>query len=1160
MKIIADLHIHSRYSRATSKKLDFEHLSQWAQMKGVNLLGTGDISHPAWLEEMRQKLQPAEDGLFKLKDEYARAVQTRVPAASQAAVRFMLAGEISSIYKKNDRVRKVHNVIFAPSLEDVAKIQTALEKIGNIRSDGRPILGLDSRDLLEIILDINPQNHLIPAHIWTPWFSMLGSKSGFDSVEECFDDLTPHIFALETGLSSDPPMNWRVSNLDRYTLVSNSDAHSPQKLAREANIFDTEPSYGAIFDALKTGDPAEFLGTLEFFPEEGKYHLDGHRKCNLRWTPAETLAHNGLCAVCGKPVTVGVMHRVEMLADRPEGGKPERTHPFQSLIPLPEILSEVHGVGPNSKRVQKNYKDLLARLGSELFILLDAPLEDIENAGGSLLAEGIRRMRARQVILAPGYDGEFGVVKVFDEGERSAFSGQLRMFAVAKSKKEKSRELQVPASDSLPPAGGEISPPPLTRTPAHPLTGPTAQPLNPQQQAAVHTTDAPLIIVAGPGTGKTRTLTHRVAHLIRDKDVAPERILAITFTNKAAAEMAERLSALLGEKIAAQLSIKTFHAFGAMVLRTNGERIGLSPDFAIPDEADSLLLLKQACPHLSQREASERMGKWANGGWANDAPRTTHYASQMTNDKGQGTNDCFQAYQNALRQNNALDFDDLIRQTIALFENSPETLTTYQQRFQWISVDEYQDINRGQYRLLQLLTAKGANLCVIGDPNQAIYGFRGAKRAYFLRFQQDFPKAKTHFLTQNYRSTQNIVRASTQVIVAGAEAQGLQLRANKQTPLKLDIHHAPTEKAEAEYVVHQIERMVGGTSSFSLNSNRVDDRVDDSAPAIRPFNHFAVLYRLKAQSQALIEAFERSGMPYQVIGQKSLYEYKEVKGTLAYLWLLRGGQSVFHLNQALTLGGSPVKLKDEGGGMKDEFASSFVLRFRSALTASQRKRLEEVSLLLAQLKTMRRAQPVSHLIERIHSHFSAGLNQKQSERLQQLAQRAAPFDARLNDFLDAAALRHETDAYDPRADRVTLMTLHASKGLEFPVVFIVGCEEGVLPYQKAGTAYGAGGVGGVSPLSSSRHTRKAIPEGVTEKSPDPEEERRLFYVGMTRAQEKLILTRSKKRFLFGKGLKNAPSRFLDDIENTLMELQKMPGKPRKPKPAGQQLKLFDLCS
>ncbi|MFN8458048.1 MAG: endonuclease Q family protein [Anaerolineae bacterium] len=239
MQFIADLHIHSHYSRATSKDLTFEHLSKWAQFKGVQVVGTGDIAHPGWLQEMKDKLEPAEEGLFRLKQEYAQAVQREVPAACQAPVRFMLAGEISSIYKKNDKTRKIHNIIFAPSLTVVERIQAALEKIGNIRADGRPILGLDSRDLLEIILDIDPQNHLIPAHIWTPWFAMLGSMSGFDSVAECFDDLTPYIFALETGLSSDPPMNWRVSSLDGYTLVSNSDAHSPQKLAREATLFAT---------------------------------------------------------------------------------------------------------------------------------------------------------------------------------------------------------------------------------------------------------------------------------------------------------------------------------------------------------------------------------------------------------------------------------------------------------------------------------------------------------------------------------------------------------------------------------------------------------------------------------------------------------------------------------------------------------------------------------------------------------------------------------------------------------------------------------------------------------------------------------------------------------------------------------------------------------
>ena len=292
----------------------------------------------------------------------------------------MLGGEISNIYKRGDRTRKVHNVVFAPSFDAVERLQARLEKIGNIRSDGRPILGLDSRDLLEIVLDTDPACHLIPAHIWTPWFSLLGSKSGFDSVAECFADLTPHIFALETGLSSDPPMNWRVSGLDRYTLVSNSDAHSPEKLGREATLFDCELAYGALFEALKYAgrlpSPAHgsggraslawgegYLGTIEFFPEEGKYHFDGHRACGIVWDPPTTRAHNEICPVCGKPVTVGVMHRVEALADRPEGFRPAGPRPFYSLIPLPELLGEVYGVGASSKQVQAEYFKLLAASG-----------------------------------------------------------------------------------------------------------------------------------------------------------------------------------------------------------------------------------------------------------------------------------------------------------------------------------------------------------------------------------------------------------------------------------------------------------------------------------------------------------------------------------------------------------------------------------------------------------------------------------------------------------------------------------------------------------------------------------------------------------------------------------------------------------------------------
>ena len=292
MKLVADLHIHSHFSRATSPNLTFEHLTRWAQLKGIHVVGTGDIAHPGWLAEMREKLEPAEDGLYRLKTDLVAAVQAQVPPACHTPVRFMLGGEISNIYKRGDRTRKVHNIVFAPSFDAVERLQARLERIGNIRSDGRPILGLDSRDLLEIVLDTDPACHLIPAHIWTPWFSLLGSKSGFDSVAECFADLTPHIFALETGLSSDPPMNWRVSDLDRYTLVSNSDAHSPEKLGREVTLFDAELSYPAVFDALRTGDPTRYLGTIEFFPEEGKYHFDGHRACGIVWDPPTTRAHN----------------------------------------------------------------------------------------------------------------------------------------------------------------------------------------------------------------------------------------------------------------------------------------------------------------------------------------------------------------------------------------------------------------------------------------------------------------------------------------------------------------------------------------------------------------------------------------------------------------------------------------------------------------------------------------------------------------------------------------------------------------------------------------------------------------------------------------------------------------------------------------------------
>jgi uncharacterized protein (TIGR00375 family) len=411
----ADLHIHSKYSRATSRDADLQHMALWARRKGVTVLSTGDFTHPQWFADLKQDLVPAEPGLFRLRDDLQRAVDDQLPPAFAQATRFLLQVEISTIYKRGDRTRKVHHLIYVPGWEQAEQLIQKLSKIGNLKSDGRPILGLDSRHLLEITLECGEGCYLVPAHIWTPWFAVLGSQSGFDSVDDCYGDLACEIFALETGLSSDPPMNWRLSQLDRFTLVSNSDAHSPPKIGREACVFDTDLDYFAIRRALQTGQG--YGGTVEFFPEEGKYHLDGHRKCNVRLTPEETQAHAGRCPTCGKPLTIGVMNRVNTLADRADGEQPQRAGRYRSLVPLPEIIAEVRGVGQQSRKVQQAYMELTDRVGAELFILEQAPLEDIRRAGSPLVAEAIRRMRGGQVIRDAGYDGEYGQIRLFEDGE-----------------------------------------------------------------------------------------------------------------------------------------------------------------------------------------------------------------------------------------------------------------------------------------------------------------------------------------------------------------------------------------------------------------------------------------------------------------------------------------------------------------------------------------------------------------------------------------------------------------------------------------------------------------------------------------------------------------------------------------------------------------------
>jgi len=533
----ADLHIHSRFSRACSKDCDIEHLSWWALRKGLTVLGTGDFTHPAWAAELKDTLVPAEPGLFRARPELERRVARDSPATCAGTVRFMLSVEISTIYRRDERTRKVHHLIYAPGFEAADRITAALAKIGNLASDGRPILGLDSRDLLEITLEGGPGCYLVPAHVWTPWFAVLGSKSGFDAVQDCYADLAGHIFAVETGLSSDPAMNWTCSSLDAYRLVSNSDAHSPPMLGREATVFGTDLDYFAMAGALRTGKGLD--GTIEFFPEEGKYHLDGHRKCGVRIEPEQTRALEARCPACGKPLTVGVLHRVAELADRPDGFRPDGAAGFTCLVQLPEIIGEIFGTGPKSKKVTGEVSRLVAALGPELSILREVPLDDLHRVGGSRLGEGIGRLRRGEVIRDAGYDGEYGTIRLFqpDELDGTALFAVTDLSAPARAHKNPAERSGVPQAEHRPEAPRDDA------ATAALTTGSVLQGLDRDQRAAAMA-DGPLLIIAGPGTGKTRTLTHRIAYQITELSRPARQFLAITFTRRAAQEMRDRLAGL----------------------------------------------------------------------------------------------------------------------------------------------------------------------------------------------------------------------------------------------------------------------------------------------------------------------------------------------------------------------------------------------------------------------------------------------------------------------------------------------------------------------------------------------------------------------------------------------------------------------------------------
>ena len=924
---------------------------------------------------------PDGPGMFRLRPDLERAVHDTLPPACRTPVRFMLSSEISTIYKRDDRTRKVHHLLYAPSLDAVDEITRRLAKIGNLAADGRPILGLDSRDLLETTLEGGDGCYLIPAHAWTPWFAVLGSQSGFDRVSDCYADLAEHIFAIETGLSSDPEMNWRVSSLDGYRLVSNSDAHSPPMLGREATAFTCEADYFSVERALRTGDG--FDGTVEFFPEEGKYHLDGHRACDVRTTPQETRAAGGKCPACGKPPTVGVQHRVDMLADRPDGYRPDGAAGFRSFVPLPEIIGEIAGVGPKSKSVMAQVTAMVERFGPELSILGDVPVDELAAKAPATVVEAISRLRRGEVRREAGYDGVYGTIRLFDPDELAS-RGSGALFDLPRP------ERKAPERASGAPSG-QSQVPDAPASDGAAASDPGAG-LDPDQAAVVTAPRGPLLVIAGPGAGKTRVLTHMIAHRVDAFHVKPENCLAVTFTRRAATELRERLDALLGPRVAAQVTVATFHGLGLIITR---DRLGA--EFLVTED----------------------------------------------------------------------NLDELIAGPVAMLSEDESLARAYQQRWTDVFVDEYQDVDEAQYRLLRLLTTDDSSVTAIGDPDQAIYGFRGGDVSYFLRFRSDYGKASEVRLERSYRSAPTIVTSAMQLIRPGTLVPGRRLVA-----ARTDIPDGPValrrcdgEREEAEQVAATIETMLGGTSLTAFDSGEVDSRSGIAHQL--SFSDFAVLYRTSRQAVAVAEALARRGFPVQ---QRSHSRLADMPGVPEIAAALDG-----QLFAGDALAG-------------DALAGDTV--------AGQVRAAVEMAVSLA--------APDTALVIR-----------SAAEALMPLADRCASDLARFHAEL---AMGAEADTWDPRADRVSMLTLHASKGLEFPVVFIVGCDDGLLPLRPWPGA-----------------------------EIDYAEERRLLFVGMTRATTRLILSGVTGR---------PPSPFLSSISRDLLDGEGISGDRRKRRPSGQQLTLL----
>ncbi|MDR1684833.1 MAG: UvrD-helicase domain-containing protein [Desulfovibrio sp.] len=1124
----ADLHIHSRFSLATSRKLGIPLLAAWAAVKGLALIGTGDFTHPRWRDELRASLRFDEtSGLYALNEEATAAqaaLRLPVPAAPSGVkipARFMLQGEINLIYKRGGKLRKIHNLVYMPNLEAADAFCLRLAQVGNLSSDGRPMLGLDSRDLLELVLECHPRAFLIPAHIWTPWFSLFGSKSGFDRLEDCFADLSPEIFALETGLSSDPAMNRLWSALDTRRLVSNSDAHSGEKLGREANVFTGELSYDGILNALKHPEKpgaTSFLGTLEFFPEEGKYHLDGHRKCNVVLGPEETRRLGGLCPVCGAPLTVGVLSRVRELADRETPAYPPGTggggelggRGFASLAALPEILSELLGASPKSRRVEEMYADLVRRFGPELFILRALP----EEAPARLfppLGEALRRMRRGDVRLSGGYDGEYGVVRMFDDAEladirrglglprrggRSAPPAEARPtlsqagFPPTPPQAESASVLQRTENPPTPPPAESAPIPPRTENPSTPpqaesapippqagvpsssartappprtdavntetrsfraAPAPPSSPegLNEEQERAVAAGPGPVLVCAGPGTGKTRTLIARVLYLLNE-GIDPRKIAAVTFTRRAAAEMDRRLADVTGRNTPLPRT-DTLHA--------------LALELLCACRGGAPLLLDEAAARRVFAEANAEEGARRSA----DAWQALNLARERREALPPEFADYAARY---MAQKSAWDFADYTDLPEFFLERLESGL--YAGPYEHVLVDEIQDLSPLQLMLIRALVnhgnLEGEGFFGIGDPDQSVYSFRGAHGDAFRFFREAWPHAQVISLRRNYRSRPCILRAGRALFsetAPGAFTAG-ELVPERDDDARIRLFSASSADTEAAWVAERVAELIG-TGGHSLTDARGNS--GKSGPPHPQADHspgdIAVLLRIRALARLFRNALARKGIPVSEPAGDVFWADARVAVILRAAGRMLGIAPSEEAEDT-AFPDIPVRVLAEG--------PAAVIAYLQHTPP---------------FDPLFRLSPVCRALLKAYEQHGgwAGL-------------------------LSFAGLMNELELVRAKGEKVQIISLHAAKGLEFRSVFLPCLEDGLLPF-----------------AGPELLTGKA---GDKMRDPDPEEERRLFYVGLTRAEDFLYLSHAGTRTLYGRTLRLKPSRFLAELPDDLL--------------------------